>query len=159
MIPLPRTSAVMVMFKRPLAGQPALQGRADVALDLRLERAGGRRQVDRQRDGAVADPDVLDHPQVDQVAAEVGVLDPFKASSTSRSVSVELVLPNIEPDSSAGGTTLSVAVTEVHGLPEYSIPDSRKGPVGLVTGRARKSPCVPNRRTARSRSQLGFILA
>ena len=62
----------------PLAGQPVLQGRADVAFDLRLERAGRSRQVHRQRHGAVADPDILDHPQIDQIAAEVRVLDPLE---------------------------------------------------------------------------------
>ena len=77
-IPLPRTSALMVICHGPVAGQPALERGAHVALDLGLERAGGRRQVDRQGHGAVADLDVLDHAQVDQVATEVGVLDPLQ---------------------------------------------------------------------------------
>ena len=62
---------------RPFAGQAALERAAHVSLDLRLERTGGGCQVDRQRHGAVADLDILDHPQIDQVAADVGVLDPF----------------------------------------------------------------------------------
>ncbi len=62
----------------PLAGQPAHERLADVALDLGLEWAGGRRQVDGQRYGAVADLDILDHAQVDQVATEVRVLDSFQ---------------------------------------------------------------------------------
>ena len=76
-IPLPRTSAVIVIWKVQSPASRLWQGGADVALDLGLERAGGGGQVDRQRHRAVADPDVLDHAQVDEVAAEVGVLDPL----------------------------------------------------------------------------------
>ena len=140
-IPLPRTSAPMVILKVQSPGKPALQSGADVALDLGLERAGGRRQVDRQRHRAVADLDVLDHAQVDQVAAEVRVLDPFKASSTSRSVSVELVLPNIEPVSSAGGTTRVSRGDGRSWITTYSIRDGRKGPVVLIR-RHRKRQCA-----------------
>ena len=62
----------------PLAGEPALERGPHFALDLRLHRAGGRGQVDHQRDRPGADLDVLDHAQVDQVTSEVRVLDPFQ---------------------------------------------------------------------------------
>ena len=46
-----------------------------VALDLVLERAGRRRQLDREGDGVAIDDDRLDHVEGDDVAAELGLLD------------------------------------------------------------------------------------
>ena len=94
-IPLPRTSAVMVIWKVQSAPSRLVKAVADVALDLGLERAGGGGQVDGQRHRAVADPDVLDHPQVDQVAVEVGILDPFQGIEHVRLGEGRVVLPNI----------------------------------------------------------------
>ena len=74
----------MLIVIRQLRPEPGRQGLADVGLDLRLERAGGRGQVDRQRDAAVADPDVLDHAEVDEVAVQVGVLDPLEGLAGRR---------------------------------------------------------------------------
>jgi hypothetical protein len=48
---------------------------AAVGLDFGLERAGRRRQDQREAHPAVVDRHVLDHPERDQVAMEVGVLD------------------------------------------------------------------------------------
>ena len=48
---------------------------AGVALDLVLERAGRRRQLDRERDGVAVDDDRLDHVERDDVAPELGLLD------------------------------------------------------------------------------------
>ena len=45
------------------------------ALDLVLQRAGGRRQLDGQRHVGAVDDDVLDHVQGDDVAAQLRVLD------------------------------------------------------------------------------------
>ena len=57
---------------------PAGEGLADLLLDLGLQGAGGRREVDGQEDRAVDDAHVLDHVQVDEVAADLGVLDPLQ---------------------------------------------------------------------------------
>jgi hypothetical protein len=51
-----------------------------VGLDLGLERAGGRGQDEGEGDGAVGGGDVLDHPQRDQVAVQVGVLNRAQGS-------------------------------------------------------------------------------
>ena len=51
------------------------QDRAGVALDLVLERAGRRRELDRERDGGAVDDDRLDHLEGDDVAPELGLLD------------------------------------------------------------------------------------
>ena len=51
------------------------QRRVHVALDLVLERAGRRRQLDREGDIGAVDRDVLDHVQRDDVAPELGLLD------------------------------------------------------------------------------------
>ena len=45
------------------------------SLDLVLERAGRRRQLDGHRQGGAVDDDVLDHVEGDQVAPELGLLD------------------------------------------------------------------------------------
>ena len=51
------------------------QGGSHLGLDLVLERAGGRRQLDRERDVGPRDRDVPDHVPGDEVAAELGFLD------------------------------------------------------------------------------------
>ena len=56
-------------------GSEALEHSLDVAVDLVLERAGRRRQLDRQADPRPVDLDVLDHVERDDVAPELGLLD------------------------------------------------------------------------------------
>ena len=59
-----------------LAGTRSLERGSRVALDLVLERACRRRQLDGERDvAAIGDDDVLDHVQRDDVAPELRLLD------------------------------------------------------------------------------------
>ena len=51
------------------------EGLPGVVLDLVLERAGRRRELDRQRHRRLADHDVLDHAEGDDVLAQLGFLD------------------------------------------------------------------------------------
>jgi hypothetical protein len=51
------------------------KGGLDVRLDLVLERAGRRRQLDRERDARTVDGDILDHVEGHDVAPELGLLD------------------------------------------------------------------------------------
>ena len=52
-----------------------VQSAADLGLDLVLERARGRGQLDRERDVGAVDDEVADHVAGDEVAAELGLLD------------------------------------------------------------------------------------
>jgi hypothetical protein len=58
------------------AGSERAQGIDDIALDGRLERAGRRRELDREVDDAAVDGDVLDHPERDEVTPDLGILHP-----------------------------------------------------------------------------------
>ena len=48
----------------------------DVVLDRRFQRAGGGGQLDREIDHAPIDRHVLHHPERDEVAPDLGILDP-----------------------------------------------------------------------------------
>ena len=52
-----------------------VERRVDARLDLVLERAGRRRQLDLERDLGAVDDEVLDHVPGDEVAAELRLLD------------------------------------------------------------------------------------
>jgi hypothetical protein len=58
-----------------VADADAGEHRARIALDLVLERARWRRQLDRERDGVAVDDDRLDHVQGHDVATQLGFLD------------------------------------------------------------------------------------
>ena len=63
-----------------------LERRADILLDDVLEGAGGRRELDLEADGATFDGQLLDHPEGDDVAMELRIVD--RRQSREDSVSV-----------------------------------------------------------------------
>ena len=66
---------LLAQSTRTGGGAQRLQPVDDVRLDLGLQRAGGRGELDREVDCAAVDVDRLDHPEADQVASDLRILD------------------------------------------------------------------------------------